>query len=370
MNYRSFSGNAQNKEHIPQATDDICNFQTDFPEPSTINNPSPRRHVLIDIKRDHWFKGNVHAHSTISDGKLSPEEVAELYKKHGYSFLAFSEHQCHTYHANLEDPSFIILPAIERNKSFGNPKRYFHVNGILGPKYLTDAAIRPPYNHMEYVPMPNLDDYPKAAQKSIDELLEAGYMVMFNHPNWSFNCFNDLLSVNGYFAVEILNYTSQVESGIGFSTVYWDALLRSGRKVWGIAADDNHNGNKFGEAPPDWDSFGGWVMVNATELSHEAITSALLNGKFYSTMGPEIYHLAYDGKNVYVECSPVQTIRFISYFPHGYCRRDRHGKNIESAEYELRSTEKYVRVECVDEMGRIAWSNPIFLDTPFNPALI
>lgn len=318
--------------------------------------------VLIDAREKTWFKGNLHAHSTLSDGKLSPPEVAALYRDHGYSFLAFSEHQRYTFHSDLQEPGFIILPAIERNKSFGDPKRYFHINGILGPKHIRDSATRPPYEHMQRVSMPDLNDYPTTAQAVVDELRESGHIVMFNHPQWSFNSFQDLLSVNGYFAVEIFNYTSVMETGNGLSTIHWDAVLRSGRKVWGIASDDNHNGNKYGEAPPEWDSFGGWVMVNASELSHDAITSALLNGEFYSSTGPEIHYLAFDGSRIYVECSPVQRIYFATYFRHGYSRCNSSGKSIQSADYELRGTEKYVRVECVDQNGGIAWSNPIFLE--------
>ena len=32
------------------------------------------------------------------------------------------------------------------------------------------------------------------------------------------------------------------------------------------------------------------------------------------------------------------------------------------ASFELTGREKYVRVECIDEAGRAAWTNPIFFD--------
>ncbi len=320
-----------------------------------------RSKILIDARMKTWHKGNLHAHSVISDGKLSPAQVAEMYRNRGYSFLAFSEHQRYTFHSDLQRPGFIILPAIERNKSFGNPRRYFHINGILGPKHIRKLATMEPYEHMQRVPMPDLENYRETAQAIVDELRQSGHIVMFNHPNWSFSNFEDLLSIDGYFAVEIFNCTAEVETGDGLSTIYWDAALRAGRKVWGIAADDNHNRNRYGEAPPEWDSFGGWVMVNAEELSHDAITTALLEGNFYSSTGPDIYHLSFDGNRVYVECSPVKRIYFRTYFRHGYSRCRADGKSIDSADYELRGGEKYIRVECVDEKGGIAWSNPIFL---------
>ena len=40
-----------------------------------------KKHLLPYGKR--YYKVNLHCHTTISDGKLSPEEVKDLYKAHG-----------------------------------------------------------------------------------------------------------------------------------------------------------------------------------------------------------------------------------------------------------------------------------------------
>ena len=40
------------------------------------------KHLLPAVPK--YFKTNLHTHTTISDGKLSPEEVKELYKSKGY----------------------------------------------------------------------------------------------------------------------------------------------------------------------------------------------------------------------------------------------------------------------------------------------
>ncbi|MEG2860151.1 MAG: hypothetical protein RSA12_09670, partial [Clostridia bacterium] len=39
-----------------------------------------------------FFKGNLHTHTTRSDGKMSPEDVMALYRAHGYDFLALTDH--------------------------------------------------------------------------------------------------------------------------------------------------------------------------------------------------------------------------------------------------------------------------------------
>jgi hypothetical protein len=39
-----------------------------------------------------FWRGNLHTHSHLSDGALSPEQVIESYKRAGYDFLQLSEH--------------------------------------------------------------------------------------------------------------------------------------------------------------------------------------------------------------------------------------------------------------------------------------
>ena len=43
-------------------------------------------------KEGNWYKGNLHCHTTDSDGSLTPAEVVQYYKKEGYDFLAISDH--------------------------------------------------------------------------------------------------------------------------------------------------------------------------------------------------------------------------------------------------------------------------------------
>ena len=39
-----------------------------------------------------WFRGNLHTHTTRSDGTRPPEEVIADYAERGYDFLAISDH--------------------------------------------------------------------------------------------------------------------------------------------------------------------------------------------------------------------------------------------------------------------------------------
>ncbi len=39
-----------------------------------------------------WYRGNIHTHTTESDGDAEPEVVAAWYRDHGYDFLVLSDH--------------------------------------------------------------------------------------------------------------------------------------------------------------------------------------------------------------------------------------------------------------------------------------
>src|SRR3989304_551542 len=51
---------------------------------------NPYRNLL------HWFRGNTHAHSTLSDGEWALEQVVAFYRERGYAFLAMTDHDVFT----------------------------------------------------------------------------------------------------------------------------------------------------------------------------------------------------------------------------------------------------------------------------------
>ena len=72
-----------------------------------------QKHLLPVV--DRYFKANLHTHSTISDGKLSPAEVKEAYKAKGYQILALTDHKVIVNHSHMTEPDFLMLTGIEVN---------------------------------------------------------------------------------------------------------------------------------------------------------------------------------------------------------------------------------------------------------------
>lgn len=70
-----------------------------------------RTYLLPETGR--FYKANLHSHTVISDGRLTPEEAKEHYKKHGYQIMAFTDHRIYRNHEELNDEEFLALAAVE-----------------------------------------------------------------------------------------------------------------------------------------------------------------------------------------------------------------------------------------------------------------
>ncbi len=280
-----------------------------------------------------WYKGNLHTHTNNSDGELSPEEVLGGYKKHNYDFLAITDHSKVTVVEEYSRKDFLLLSGIEIDIE-SLPGTACHLVGIN-----IEKAIEVPLK--------------LKVQEGIDFLKGKGGEVILAHPYWSGLTMEELFSIGGQLGIEVYNSTSLRGIGKGLSSVYWDALLAKGKLNWGFAVDDAH----FRRA----DAYRGWTMVKAPILNEENMISSIKKGLFYSSSGPEIKEVNFDGKRVYVHASPVKVINFICDNFKGRSVWNEYGKEFSEAEFELKGEEKYLRIECIDKNGETAWTNPLFL---------
>ncbi len=288
----------------------------------------------------HWFKGNLHTHSTGSDGQLTPEEIIDWYRSRGYHFLALTDHGVLSEAQSLAG-DFITLSGIEVDGRDPQTGLYHLVGlGLTGP---------PDMRRKEKI----------SVQEAINRLRAADGRVCLAHPYWSGQMSKDLLGLEGCFGLEIYNGACEVDDGKGLSTVHWDDLLAAGRRLWGLAVDDAHwrNGSR--------DAGLGWVWVKAAALTQEAILDALEQGYFYASSGPQIHDLRLDAAKgrVHVRCSPSVAVSFLGNGKYSRRVTAPPGETLTKTSYRLRKRQRYVRVACQDTWGCWAWSNPIFLDS-------
>jgi histidinol phosphatase-like PHP family hydrolase len=65
------------------------------------------KHLLPKVER--YFKTNLHTHSTVSDGKLTPAELKEAYMALGYQVLSLTDHNVIVDYSAMNEPDFLFL---------------------------------------------------------------------------------------------------------------------------------------------------------------------------------------------------------------------------------------------------------------------
>ena len=305
------------------------------------------------------YKANLHCHSKNYDSAagLTPSQLKDLYKSEGYNIIAFSEHEKLTYNDELNDNTFIALPAFETGLFDPKTRKIFHFNCF--PKHY---SVKENYAKLEY----SIEN----ANNRIKSLVDDDYLVMYNHPVSSFHESQEFLHLKGIFAMEIYNNVVEIINRTGWSDVYYDMMLRRGHKIWAIAADDCHTGNEYPVITPVGtpysDCMGGFIMIKSKKLTHTSIISALENGDFYSCVGkngkaPQIHNMYVEGNTFYAEFTPVKSVYLKNSYwhcPHQLSYND----DITHVEFEIDKTWKYIRLEITDMNGYKALGNPCFLE--------
>ena len=276
-----------------------------------------------------YYKLALHQHTTISDGRKSPEDVAREYKADGYDAIAFTDHWAYGEGGELEGVK--IISGCEYNIG-GNDtiEGVFHIVSLFtkeNPNLKRDAN----------------------PEEAVDAINKAGGIAVLAHPAWSVNKPEDLINLKGALATEIYNAVSDAgQSMRPYSDHYIDLCANAGTYPLIFATDDAHAYNGK-------DNRLGWVMACASELTNEALLEAIKKGDFYSTEGPAL-HVERKENKLIIDTSPCEIIGTISNLSWD---RDRvlRGEGLTHFEYEIRQNEKWIRVEARDKNGKKAWSN-------------
>lgn len=311
---------------------------------------------LLTEKNKH--KGNLHCHTTLSDGSMTPQEIADAYREHGYDFVALSDHDHYYAHPELQRDDFLVLYAYEqgvdspKREPFG-PGKCYHFN-FFAKSPDQKALLIPP--KPDYYDKDALNDFIKAIK-------DQGFLCSYNHPYWSLQNFEDYTPLKHIDFLEIFNYGCYIGDGLHENQVnVYDDMLRWGHceKLYCTMTDDNHDRHLPGD--PLCDSFGGWVMTGG-ELSYAGIIHALETGDFYCSNGPEILSLGFDAENltVHVKTSPAYSISVGTATRHGALALAADGKLLTEAELKIWDSDVYFRVEVTGPDGKRANSIAYYL---------
>lgn len=286
-----------------------------------------------------FHRGNLHTHSTRSDGAREPEAVCAFYRDAGYDFIALSDH---------------FLPKYRFPVTDTRPMRGDGFTTLLAAEVHTTATALGEMWHLLAVGLPE-DFAPTVAGEHGPALAararDAGAWVVLVHPGWYGLTAADADTIPDAHAVEIYNHTSQVHTDRGDGSYLIDQLLADGRRISVCATDDAHFHAD--------DALGGWVMVKAQDNDPGQLLDALKGGRFYSSQGPVIEHVAYHEDRIEVRCSPARSIVALG---RGSAASHRVGADLVEVSLPRAPLERggYARIVVTDAEGRRAWTNPVW----------
>ena len=287
---------------------------------------------LFDANKP-FFKGNLHTHTTCSDGKHTPEEVLREYADGGYDFIALTDHWKVGRERKFEN--LLVIPGVEYDFTFDT--QVLHLVSLLPDARCGDEIHR---------------GMPHTAV--IDHVNACGGVPIAAHPAWSLNTPDFLASLNGVEIAEVYNTLSDepINARRGDSAQVLDVTAANGKLFRYVAADDSHF--YVGEQCRSY------IMLQAEELSVKGVLAAIRAGSFYASQGPKFLDVELDGSKLIVRTTPVNLFTFSSnkYWVAGRCRT---GKDMTENIYEIQPAEKFIRCEIADEHGNRAWLSPIAL---------
>lgn len=291
--------------------------------------------MYVDKAGCRWYKGNLHTHTTRSDGRKTPDDVIALYRKSGYDFLALTDHWVVS--ETAQEQGMLLLGGCEYDVGTNAGEGIYHIVGI----------------GMENGRPPALQKSPGLTpQQIIDAIREAGGMAILAHPAWSLNNAVDCMAFRGLAGVEIYNSVSGPPwNARPYAGDFVDMAAARGCLFSCFGADDAH----FYEGEETRTC----IWVKAEELTPAALMNATEKGDFYASQGPR-FSLRREDNLLLVSCpdTPVERVTFFSdrvYVPDRVTR----GKGLTQARYTVKPDDHFVRVELTDEKGRMAWSSPV-----------
>jgi hypothetical protein len=289
------------------------------------------------------FRGNIHSHSTNSDGLLSPADVVQAYRDRNYDFVAITDHFLGRYGFPITDTSPYRTSTF--TTLFGAE---MHVMGLQNGIIWDLLAIGLP---PDFAPIGEEETDVELAARA----QAAGAFVAIPHPGWNGVVHGDgLRLIDVVDAIEIHNEGHTLDSDRGSGWFLADSLATAGYRFSTFAADDAHfKTDRF-------DRFGGWINVKAESLEPESLLAAMKAGHYYASTGAVIRNVEIGAREIVVETDPAIGIMLGGA---GTVRQYVRGDGLTRAVFDRNLFQKaFFRVIVIQANGKKAWSSPVWLD--------
>ena len=206
-----------------------------------------------------YYWGDLHAHTSHSDGKLKPVDAFTMARDEAkLDFFAVTDHlesltdeewadtlaQVDKFH---QDGTFVVIPGCEWTKGWG------HANIINTRIYR----------------------YPATFAEMFPEARRQGAIVFFNHPAWKYAQKHAYDHDNQKYVPAAADIVIGEEVRGPVEREAFILALRNGWHFGAIGTSDTHSDN--------WGKTGPWTICLAPALTREAIVDALRNRRTFST---------------------------------------------------------------------------------------
>lgn len=286
----------------------------------------------VDWANWEQYRANLHTHTTQSDGRLTPAEAIDEYRRRGYAILAITDHNRFTWPWMDfgRDPEELGMIAVK-----GNELSRFHHTGSYFIDYETDLM--------------DIDE-------ALAELGELGGLAVLFHPGrydypveWYVERYMKYPHLVG---LEVHNQGDRYRD----DRAMWDRVLTEmmpERPVWGFANDDMHSLNHCELS---------WNVFPLSELTVEEIREGMETGRFYfsyinrgaqgATPAPTITKIIVDEKRGFIEIEH-ENVENVQWIANGIVVHD--DSRLQLAD--IQEDASYVRANLIGP-GGITYTNP------------
>jgi hypothetical protein len=337
--------------------------------------------IVYNPYKDHptnQYKGQMHCHSTNSDGALAPAAVVAKYVGYGYDFMTITDHN---YITPNPSPNADIVWMGNSYEDTWNSAGHQHMNVwnctevinrvnayttsntplMLVNHYVKQGDSVLSYNHPEYPPVYASDDtlanlpigisfveiYNSTIQTylgvvdALPSTANYGDMVEYNGTRY-INTSTTKASPNWQATTESANPDGNLDRGFRI-------MLDRGHKVFCDAVDDFHRGDNMENR--------GWQMVFAHSRTKQSIWNGLLKGASYASTGVSLNDVSFVDGVYKIDIANGENAVTTFY---GYNNEVLGTSNGSTATYEATGNEKYIRAMVVID-GKKAWTQPVWI---------
>jgi predicted metal-dependent phosphoesterase TrpH len=216
------------------------------------------------LLKGEWYKGDLHCHSTHSDGDSSVREVIASAESKGLDFFVITDHDgsmdgspTQWYDPDYRSDRMVMLYGVEWTTGLGHANVW-----ASGPFDYDDLWLA---------------NRARDAQRAIDAAHARNALFSINHPSAFLCCPWEYEAYEGLDSIEVWNSMYLLPNFNFLSTkVFWDDHLLSGKRIPGVGGSDTHQlvgfeANFLRHAEPT-------TWVYAEERSAEAILQGIRAG--------------------------------------------------------------------------------------------